>query len=133
MKPTEQQAHEAILDYLRLRYPRALIHHSPNENALSFLDRRAAARISAKNKRLGMVKGFPDLLVIHPGPIVWAFEVKSPNGRQSPEQRWLESVLREIGVQYGVVRSIDEVQDAIAEWTQDGGAVAFVPLVGTIR
>lgn len=105
MAHPEMQAQKAILAWLRLKLPNAVIHHSPNELGLSG---KHAARQVAKHKLLGMLVGFPDLLVIHGGRIV-GLEVKSPKGRQTDAQKAVQSQFIENGAEYEVVRSADDV------------------------
>ena len=125
---TESQIHRAILQYLRLAMPRALIHHSANEVALSGKD---VARAIGKAKGLGMLPGFPDIAVFpgaHIGPLF--FEVKTPRGTLSAAQRAVMGQLIDAGYRYAVVRSVTDAQERLAEWGiwQERA----IPLRGTI-
>lgn len=53
-------------------------------------------------------RGLPDIEVVA-GGIYYALEVKTPVGRQSPEQKEFEANLKKHGGKYFVVRSIDDV------------------------
>lgn len=109
----EGPIHRSILAYLRLRFPKALIHHSANEIGLQG---DAVARQIAKAKRNGMVKGFPDIMVITgPGPGMY-FEAKAPGGRLDKDQQAVHDHLRDLGQLVAVVRSIDEVQAKLEQW-----------------
>lgn len=134
MSDVEGPIHRAILQYLRLAMPRAIIHHSPNENALSSRDRKGAAIAAARLKGLGMVPGWPDLVVFpyaSIGPLF--FEVKSPKGKLSDTQTAVIERLTDLGYRVAVVRSVADVQAKLAEWAvwaQPSAAV--VELRGTI-
>lgn len=62
-RDVEGPIHKAILDYLRLVLPGAVIHHSANEMDLH-ADPKSKAIAQSKAKALGMLPGFPDLLVL---------------------------------------------------------------------
>ena len=104
-KQPEMQIHKAIFDWLRWKLPKALIHHSPNELGMSG---REVARQVAKHKRMGMLAGFPDFLVLLKGRTV-GLEVKAGKNRQSAAQKDAESAFKENLAEYHVVHSIDDV------------------------
>jgi hypothetical protein len=111
---TEALIHKAILQYLRLALPKAIIHHSANEVALSGAD---VARAIGKAKGLGMAKGFPDLIVLpfaHIGPLF--FEVKTPKGKLTETQAAMLDRLGALGYRVAVVRSVQDVVDRLTEW-----------------
>ena len=72
-------------------------------------------------KRMGVKKGVPDLLVIHPvasagselGCWLVGIELKAPKGRQSPEQVAVQRAFEQAGGFYAVARSVDEVEDIL--------------------
>ena len=107
----EGPLHKAILAHLRAVMPAgAVIHHSPNSIGLSG-DR--IMRQLAHDRSMGTVKGFPDLMCILPGPRVWMFEVKAAGNYPDAAQRALHDVLRDLGCMVAVVRSIEDVDEAI--------------------
>lgn len=129
----EYQIHKAILAYLRLALPRALVVHIPNQVDVSD---PAVRRALAKNKSMGMVPGFPDLMVLpyaHIGPLF--FEVKSPKGRVSENQVEVMRHLTALGYRCAVVRSIDDVRAKLDEWAvwADPVAAVALPIRGTIN
>jgi hypothetical protein len=67
----------------------------------------------AKLKAMGVKRGWPDILIIGPGPNVLGIELKTEHGRMSPEQREME--LAFVGCQswYVLCRSVAEVQRVI--------------------
>ena len=102
----------AILEYLRLRYPHAAIHASPNANTMKG---RNVMLMIAKQKSLGMRPGWPDIEMIHEGRF-YAFEVKAEGNRQQDNQKDVERDLRAAGGFYAVVRSVDDVIETMADW-----------------
>lgn len=116
MVDRERPIHLAILKYLRLQYPDALIHHSANEVDLRSKD---VARAIAKSKHMGMVPGFPDLLVIWRA-YVWGFEVKAEGNYATKSQKDVGTLMENNGAKWAVVRSVDDVKECIAEWTKRG-------------
>lgn len=108
----EMPIHLAVLQYLRLRFPGAVIHHSPNEASLKG---PAVARMIAKNRNMGMVKGFPDLLVLDDGEVM-GFEVKAEGGRLTDSQKDVGEQFAANGCRWAVVRSVVDVEECLAEW-----------------
>jgi len=104
-----------VLDYLRLALPGALIHHSPQELGLSGPE---VARQIARSKHLGMVVGYPDLVVLWRGQ-PWYFEVKSEGGRLTDAQRAVGRIIEEQGGRFAVVRSVDDAAECVREWRGD--------------
>ena len=108
----ERKVHLAVLDYLRLALPGALIHHSPNGIGLTGPD---AARQTAKVRHMGAVSGFPDLMVWWRGQF-WCFEVKAEGNKASDLQAAVGQVIEENGGKWAVVRSVLDAEDCIREW-----------------
>lgn len=110
----EGPLHKAILAHLRAVMPAgAVIHHSPNSIGLSG-DRIMRQIVS--DRSMGTVKGFPDLMCLLPGPRVWMFEVKAAGNYPDSDQRALHDALRDLGCMVAVVRSIEDVDEAIKMW-----------------
>lgn len=105
----EGPIHRSIYQYLKCAYPRALIHHSPNEFGMSGA---AIARQKAKHKKMGMLPGFPDLHMLHNGQSFY-IEVKAPQGRQSDAQKAVECIILDNGGKYILARGIDDVVSAL--------------------
>lgn len=108
-----------ILAHLRRRYPSAIIHHSANSIGLSGA---LIQRQIAHNEAMGTVKGFPDLLCLLPGPRVILFEVKAPGNYPDADQKALHHRLRALGCCVAVVRSVQDVDAALAEWGDPSSA-----------
>lgn len=113
MTQREAPIQRGIVAYLRTVLPGdCLVHHARNE-----INKRGGqiARELAQAKTLGAVKGFPDLIVLtYRG--AYFFEVKAPKGYPSAEQKALHRQLEQMGYRVAVVRSVDDVREALREW-----------------
>ena len=108
----ERPIHLAVLHYLRLKFPGCVIHHSPNELALK--GREVAMQI-AKAKHFGMAVGFPDLVAFTSHGALF-FEVKAEGNYLTPEQKAVGEKLTAAGFRHAVVRSVDDVDEALEAW-----------------
>jgi hypothetical protein len=63
-------------------------------------------------KGTGLLKGASDLIMVVPNKVYW-IEMKTPTGRQSPEQKNFELSVKNLGFDYLLFRSLEEFQ----EWT----------------
>lgn len=108
----ELPIHRAVLHYLKLALPGAVIHHSAQNLGVTG---PAIARAVALSKSMGMCVGFPDLLVIWRGRVM-GFEVKAEGGTTSETQRAVGAAFGDNGARWAVVRSIDDVRDCLADW-----------------
>ena len=113
MKHAEFPVHTAICDWLRMVLPHALVHHSAQGLDLGG---PAAARAVAKARRMGMVKGYPDLTVHLPGGATVFFEVKAEGGRPDKDQKAVLGALTDLGFRAAVVRSVDDCRSCLAGW-----------------
>ena len=66
----------------------------------------------ARNRAKGLVAGRSDLTFYYAGRAFF-LEVKTPEGRQSPDQRTWEEIVRNRGFNYWVVRNVLEAQTVI--------------------
>lgn len=105
-KPTERQLHVSIVAALRLKFPKAIVAHVPNEGE------RTPAQLGALIK-MGLVPGMPDLVCILPGGRVCWLEVKTDTGRLSAAQVEIHYRLVGLGHAVHVVRSIDDALGAV--------------------
>lgn len=102
----EDTIQAAIVDWLRLVLPNAIVAHIHN-NPRSKID-------GARLKKMGLVAGAPDLLVCLHGGRGLFIEVKAPKGRVEPEQHAFANNCLVIGWPWFVARSIDDVKGALA-------------------
>lgn len=130
---TEAQIHKAILQWLRMVLPDAIVHHSANEGVRGG---KAGILDGARRKSMGQVAGFPDIQVItwqHVGPMF--FEVKAPAGSVTREQAAMIKQLETLGYRCAVVRSVGDVRARLFEWgipTREAGSMVKLPIRGAI-
>jgi hypothetical protein len=98
---TERQIQIQIVKWLRSE--RHLAIHVPNEGHRS-------PREAAILKRMGVITGVPDLLVLDLG---LAIEVKTPKGTLTRSQDLFLQALRAIGWTVGVARSLEDAQEIV--------------------
>ena len=114
---------KAIFTYLKTQYPKALIFSVPNELASKVggggkQESEKARRqimirnIQAKAKLMGMLPGMADLCMLLEGSF-YAFEVKAKGNKQQTNQQDAEYAVDTNGGYYFVVRSIDDVKEAM--------------------
>lgn len=68
----------------------------------------------------GLMSGVADLILLTPKGQTMFLEVKTPDGRQSPNQIKFENKVRSIGLFYIVVRNNEDVRNVI-EWGVKNG------------
>jgi hypothetical protein len=109
MRRPEQQIHMAVVDHLAWRRtPGTFYFHVPNGGYRT----RAEAGIF---KRMGVVKGCPDLCIIGNGRAFF-IELKSAKGRLSDDQKACHEALREAGATVGVAGGIDDSIALLETW-----------------
>ena len=64
------------------------------------------------HKNMGYIKGQPDLVAVMNNKVVF-IELKTEKGRQSKEQKEVEQEIKNRGVDYIVVRSLEDLQNYI--------------------
>ena len=122
---TEAELHKMIVDYLQVALPSgSVVHHSPNEG-------RHKVAYRAKQKRLGMRAGWPDLEIFVQrtwwrDDTPWSpifMEIKPPKGRVSPAQKAEHAELQAAGCAVNVVRSVEDVAQVLDSYltTSSGG------------
>lgn len=110
----ESPIQRAIVQWLEIQFPDWLVHHCKME--INKRGRNIQIEI-AKAKAKGSKAGFPDLLVLpwaHIGPLF--LEVKAEGTYASPAQKEMHARLVALGYRVAVVRSIEDVQEKLAEW-----------------
>lgn len=110
--PTERAVQRAILKMLPVCFPGAVAHHSPNGAHLAGSETARFKQVGALRGD-GMLRGFPDLIVLWDGGMK-LLEVKRLKGSViSPEQKALHERLSAIGWPVAVVRSPDDAHAAL--------------------
>ena len=120
MSAAERGIHQSIIDYLRLILPES-------HKAVHLRNNPRSRVMGGSEKRLGALKGIPDIAVIRPLGRIAFIEVKAEKGRLSPEQADFRLWCVRWGVPHCVARSIEDVRgflDAIGiETKKEGRAV----------
>lgn len=111
--PTERQVQRAIIAMIRTCFPLAVTHHSPNG---AHLAGNNVARFKQMGALLGdgMLKGWPDLVVLWGGGHGLLLEVKRPKtGKLSDVQEALHERLAGIGWPVWTVTSQEGAYQAL--------------------
>lgn len=100
---TEQEIKKSIMDYLNLR-------------ADIYFFRLGSGLIRTEQGRYFKTgaRGCPDIVVLKKGRFI-GLEVKNDKGKQSEDQQTTENKIKQCGGEYYLVRSIDDVIDALKE------------------
>ncbi len=104
----EQGIQSAIVTYLRMVMPHAIVHHNVSEGNRGGIKGLADGK---RKKSLGQLAGWPDITVLlwaNVGPIF--FEVKTKTGRVSKAQKDMHKAMIDLGYRVAVVRSIEDVR-----------------------
>ena len=108
----EDNLQTACVEWFRYahRHIAPLLFH-PNNEAYTGGSGRNQRRGGARLKAMGVVAGVADLILLHPGAEgqhALAVEMKSAQGRQSPAQREWQRAAEAVGVEYRVVRTLED-------------------------
>lgn len=98
----------AILNYLLLLENQGKAYVIRNNSFGGFIQRRDGSVGRINNVK----RGTPDLLLCYQGRFI-GLEVKSPTGRQSPDQKIAQKAIEKAGGIYLLVRGVDEVIAAL--------------------
>lgn len=113
-KRSEDDEQIAVMQWARLQNYKDgkvadYLHHSPNGGSRNAIE-------GAKFKRMGVMKGFPDLFLFVPaqGYHGLLIELKAENGRLQPTQKIVLNRMAELGycckVCFGAEQAIDEIK-----------------------
>jgi hypothetical protein len=109
----EGPLHKAVARLCKLVLPReAVLHHSPNELDMAGSD---AARVVAKARDMGTVKGWPDFEIMC-GGAAFFLEIKAPAGRVQETQTDTHLRLAAAGCKVAIVRSVEEAHEQLKKW-----------------
>ncbi len=115
-KDIEHQLQVACVRWFNLQYPalRGCLIAVPNGGRR---DRVTGARLKAE----GATAGVADLILFHRGKDSGALliEMKTPTGRQSPEQKRWQQTMQSHGYKYVVCRSLDDFIRAVSSYIKD--------------
>jgi len=111
MKLTEDQIQASIVQFWAVQAPDAIVHHSRNEGSRGG---RAGMIDGARGKRLGVCKGYPDL-IIHWRIATFFIEVKREGAYLDKTQKALHAILQTHGLRVFVCRSVADAQEVYDE------------------
>ena len=107
---------EQIVNYLSIfcRAHRFLFFSVPNEATVKGKTGADFGR-AINLKKMGVLPGVSDLIIGHNGKM-YCLEVKNEKGRQSERQKNFERWCADCGIPYILVRSVDDVHEALKKW-----------------
>jgi hypothetical protein len=106
MQHEESKIQCDIVQYLQLRG--IFFFSVPNEIAGGGRGKTAMIR-TARAKSMGLRSGVSDLIIVLPSKILF-MEVKTNTGRQSENQKYFQKKVTELGFEYFIVKSVEDVK-----------------------
>jgi len=110
----------------RFGKPGLIWFHAANE-------RQCSMRQGAYLKRMGVKAGVPDVCIVRPGGTAAFLELKSRDGRQTPEQQAFEQLCKANDSPYAIARTIDEAISTLTAWGCLRQSTASFPKIGENR
>ena len=104
MRQKESEIQSEIIDFLSILEEQGKLFFQRTNNTTVYDPKWKQFRSLAK----GQKKGFPDILILKKGRTI-GIEIKTSTGTQSKEQKLIEQNFIEQGMEYYVVRSIEDV------------------------
>jgi len=91
-------------------------------SSLNGIKLSGGAKQGARLKRAGMTAGVADLFLSIPsGDLAGLYiEMKTPKGRQQPNQKEFEKVVVKYGYGYAIPRSLEEFKKIVKEYLETG-------------
>lgn len=118
MTNSESLLQQTTVAMIRKLYPALVLNLSLNGISLDGLSATQRAQLIRQAKLEGMETGIQDLTIYLPDGVVLNLEFKRPKGGvQSDDQKLIESKLHDLGHNYHIVRSTNDVFDLIARYT----------------
>lgn len=109
MQRIEQATQKAILQFIRVQYPKALPFFIPNGS-------NVGARVGAIYKGMGLKAGVADICVLWKPGKCGFLEVKVPLGRLTTHQQSFARCCDDMGIPNACVRSVDDAAAALKLW-----------------
>ena len=102
MRYDEQEIQMMVVQYIRLKYPKILFTCAPAY--------AKSARQGSLNKRMGYLKGWPDIFIAYPSNGYYGLfiEFKTEKGKIQPEQEKIKNKLSDLGYKAVICRGYDE-------------------------
>lgn len=106
---TEHELHRDVARHLRAVLSPPIIWTTLDAGAGKMRGRTATQR-----KNRGVKPGWPDILIIAPGPNVLGIELKTESGHHDANQIAVECAFHQCRAWYVLCRSVEEVERAVA-------------------
>lgn len=113
MATSEHMLQTTCISYIREVHPNILMWSSLNGIKL---DGKNKYGTIAKEKQSGFVKGVPDTTICIPNGITLHVEFKKPGGKQSAEQKAIQTKLEELEHKYYLCFSFQEFKQIIKDY-----------------
>lgn len=107
-KSPEADFQRHLVDFIRLNAPKVLVFH-PHNNGVN-------RNHQMKMKRLGVLAGIPDLVIIEPGGRVYLLELKSGTGSLTESQKEIREHCDANSIPWASARSYDEAIVWLKTW-----------------
>ena len=104
----ESEIQQSVVQWFRMKYPNYIIAAVPNGGFRN-------AREAAIMQREGVLAGFADLIIISKQNILF-LELKTPIGVLSKKQKEFQQKVNNLGFQYVVCRSFEQVVIVVESW-----------------
>ena len=112
----ESVIQESIVNFLSMicRQYGFLFFSVPNESITTGTEGKDFGR-AINLKKMGVLPGVSDLVIGYRGKM-YCLELKNEKGKQSDRQKNFEQWCTDCGIPYVLVRSVDDVHEALKEW-----------------
>lgn len=107
-KAPEAEFQKNLVDFIRLNAPKAIVFH-PYNNGVN-------RNHQVKMKRLGVLAGIPDLVIIKPGGMTHFLELKSGTGSLRDSQKEIRDHCDHNDIPWASAHSYDEAIYWLKEW-----------------
>ncbi len=104
---TEAKIQQEIFTYIKNNF--GLAHHNPKWIIMSIPNESQIREETMRKLSIGMLPGASDMVLIRPNKITF-IEVKTPTGKQSDNQITFENDVKQLGFDYILVRSLDDIK-----------------------
>ena len=102
---TESKIQQEIVIWYNNNY--CLKNHSPQHTIFSVPNESKSKKETLQKMAIGMRAGVSDLIILQPNKTIFV-EVKTEIGKQSPKQKEFENIVKNLGFEYYLVRSLEE-------------------------
>lgn len=109
-KKQESKIQQEIFNFYNNNF--CLQNHNPRNYIFSVPNETKTVMEAMYKKSMGMRSGVSDLIVLKPNKAIFV-EVKTDIGRQSEEQKKFEQIVKNLGFEYHLVRSLEDFKSKV--------------------